>query len=129
MENHPRGKVARMSRGHALGRSGEDAAVAYLKRKKFLVVERGFRFHRGEIDIIAYDGDSLVFIEVKTRRDKMFGLPEESVTPAKQAQLRRVAEAYLMLNNLCQVPCRFDILSVSYDENKGYTIRHLENAF
>jgi putative endonuclease len=118
-----------MSRGHVLGRSGEDAAVAYLKRKKFSVVERGFRFHRGEIDIIAYEGDTLVFIEVKTRRDKIFGLPEESVTPAKQTQLRRVAEAYLTVNNLSQVACRFDILSVSYDEKEGYKIRHLENAF
>ncbi|MDH7511697.1 MAG: YraN family protein [Clostridiales bacterium] len=118
-----------MRNTHALGKSGEDAAVAYLKRKKFSLIERGFRFHRGEIDIIAYDGETLVFIEVKTRRDSMFGLPEESVTPAKQAQLRRVAEAYLMVNNLCHVPCRFDILSVSYDEKKGYKIRHLENAF
>lgn len=129
MEDDSRQEAARMSRSHALGRSGEEAAVAYLKRKKFSLVERGFRFHRGEIDIIAYDGDTLVFIEVKTRRDKVFGLPEESVTPAKQTQLRRVAEAYLTVNDLCDVPCRFDILSVSYDEKKGYEIRHLENAF
>lgn len=129
MENHSGQKAARLSRSHALGRSGEDAAVAYLKRKRFSVIERGFRFHRGEIDIIAYDSDTLVFIEVKTRRDKIFGLPEESVTPAKQTQLRRVAEAYLMVNNLGHVPCRFDILSVSFDEKQGYKIRHLENAF
>jgi putative endonuclease len=129
LENHSGQKEASMSRGHDLGRSGEDAAVVYLKRKKFSVVERGFRFHRGEIDIIAFDADTLVFIEVKTRRDKIFGLPEESVTPAKQTQLRRVAEAYLMVNNLFHVPCRFDILSISYDEKEGYKIRHLKNAF
>ncbi len=129
MEDDSRQKAARMRNTHGLGKSGEDAAVAYLKRKKFSLIERGFRFHRGEIDIIAYDGDTLVFIEVKTRRDDMFGLPEESVTQAKQAQLRRVAEAYLMVNRLCQVPCRFDVLSVSYDEKNGYKIRHLENAF
>jgi len=129
LEDNSGQKTARVSRSHALGRSGESAAVAYLKRKKFSVVERGFRFHRGEIDIIAYDRDTLVFIEVKTRRDKIFGLPEEAVTLAKQTQLRRVAEAYLMVNNLGHVPCRFDILSVSYDEKEGYKISHLENAF
>ncbi len=129
MENHSGQKSASLSSGHALGRSGEEAAVAYLRKKKFVIVERGFRFHRGEIDIIAYDGDTLVFIEVKTRRDKVFGLPEESVTPAKQAQVRRVAEAYLMIHNLHDVPCRFDILSISCDEKEGYQIRHLRNAF
>ncbi|MBM3284778.1 MAG: YraN family protein, partial [Candidatus Aminicenantes bacterium] len=84
-----------MSRSHALGRSGEQAAIDYLKSKKYSIVERGFRFHRGEIDIIAYDKNTLVFVEVKTRQSREFGLPEESVTPAKQAQLRRLAEAYL----------------------------------
>jgi len=118
-----------MSRGHALGRSGEQAAIEFLKKKHYSIVEQGFRFHRGEIDIIAYDRNTLVFVEVKTRQSRTFGLPEESVTPAKQAQLKRLAEAYLMVRHLSHVPCRFDILSVIPDEAGGYAIRHLKDAF
>jgi putative endonuclease len=118
-----------MSDNRALGRSGEEAAVAYLQKKKFKVVSRGFRFQRGEIDIIAYDGDVLVFVEVKTRRSPDFGPPEESVTPLKQRQIRRLAEAYLMLNGLGDVPCRFDILSLFSDGRQGYRVHHITDAF
>jgi len=118
-----------MSEARALGRSGEDVAVAYLQKKKFRVVCRGFRFHKGEIDIIARDRDTLVFIEVKTRRNQDFGRPEEAVTPLKQNQIRRLAEAYLALNNLADVPCRFDVLSLVWDEKDGPRIRHIRDAF
>lgn len=114
---------------HTLGTAGEEAAVRYLKKKKYRVVVHNFRFHRGEIDLIAYDRKTLVFFEVKTRRSLSFGLPEESVTPAKQRQIRKIAEAYLLTHNLRDVPCRFDILSVSFDERIGLDIRHFENAF
>jgi putative endonuclease len=118
-----------MSDNRALGRSGEEAAVIYLQKKKFRVVSRGFRFQRGEIDIIAYDKDVLVFVEVKTRRSPDFGPPEASVTPLKQRQIRRLAEAYLMLNGLGEVPCRFDILSLVSERPKGYRIEHITDAF
>lgn len=118
-----------MSEAHALGRSGEEAAVAYLQKKKYRVIGRGFRFHRGEIDIIAYDKDILVFVEVKTRRSPDFGRPEESVTPLKQQQVRKLAEAYLMVHDLGDIPCRFDILSLVSDGLKGYRIHHIPNAF
>jgi putative endonuclease len=118
-----------MSNARALGRSGEEAAVAYLQKKKFKVVCRGFRFHKGEIDIVAYDKGILVFVEVKTRRSPDFGRPEESVTPAKQHQIRKLAGAYLMLNGLGDVPCRFDILALVSDGQKGYRIRHIPDAF
>jgi len=114
---------------HTLGTAGEEAAARYLKKKKYRVVVHNFRFHRGEIDLIAYDRKTLVFFEVKTRRGMRFGLPEESVTPAKQQQIRKIAEAYLMTHNMRDVPCRFDILSVSFDERIGLDIRHFENAF
>jgi len=118
-----------MSNARALGMSGEEVAVAYLQKKKYRVVSRGFRFHRGEIDIIAYDRDILVFVEVKTRRSTNFGPPEESVTPLKQRQIRKLAEAYLMLNNLGDIACRFDILSLFSDGRLGYRIRHIPDAF
>ncbi len=119
-----------MSDARTLGLSGEDVAVAYLRKKKFRVVCRGFRFHRGEIDIIARDrDDTLVFIEVKTRRNRAFGRPEEAVTSFKQNQVRRLAEAYLAMNNLADVPCRFDVLSLVWDEKKGPLVRHIRDAF
>lgn len=115
----------------AFGRTGEDAAADYLGRCKYRVVERGFRLFRGEIDIIAYDGLTLVFIEVKTRRQEDFGLPEEAVNAAKQRQIRKVAEGYLMVKNLpeSRTPCRFDVLSVIPDDVRGFQVRHIKNAF
>lgn len=119
-----------MSEARALGRSGEDLAAAYLHRKKFKVICRGFRFHKGEIDIIARDRDgTLVFIEVKTRRREDFGRPEEAVTLPKQGQIRRLAEAYLSLNHLTGTPCRFDVLALVWDEKSGPRIRHIRDAF
>jgi putative endonuclease len=119
-----------MSEARALGQTGEDIAVSYLRQKKYRVVCRGFRFHKGEIDIIARDRDeTLVFIEVKTRRREVFGRPEEAVTSHKQNQIRRLAEAYLTVNNLSGVACRFDVLSLVWDERSGPRIRHIRDAF
>jgi putative endonuclease len=116
-------------RAYKLGKSGEDIAIEYLKRKKYKIVCKGFRFLRGEIDIIAYDGDALVFIEVKTRKNTQFSQPEESVTHAKRKQLRRVAQGYLLREHIQDVECRFDVLSLSYDEFKGYKVKHFVDAF
>jgi putative endonuclease len=118
-----------MSQAHQLGVSGEEAAVRYLEKKRFKIVTRGFRFHRGEIDVIAYDKDTLVFIEVKTRRNLEGGLPEEAVTPAKQAQIRKIAEAYLAMNRIGDVPCRFDVMSLLNEPGRGFAVRHIRDAF
>lgn len=119
-----------MKEARTLGRSGEDLAAAYLRRKKFRIICRGFRFHKGEIDIIARDRDgTIVFIEVKTRRRTDFGGPEEAVTLSKQGQIRRLAEAYLALNDLTGARCRFDVLALVWDEEQGPRIRHIRDAF
>ncbi len=112
-----------------LGRQGEEFAIGYLVRKKFEIVARGFRLHRGEIDIIAYDGSTLVFIEVKTRMNEEFGRPEEYVTEAKQRQIRKIAEGYLVKNGLTEAACRFDVLSLVYDEQEVFRIEHFRDAF
>jgi putative endonuclease len=112
-----------------LGREGEEAAVRFLKKKRFKIVERGFRMLRGEIDIIAYDRKTLVFVEVKSRSRAGFGAPEESVTFSKQDQLRKIAQGYLVKNRLGDIPCRFDVVSVSMNDDGRPTIRHFENAF
>lgn len=110
-----------------LGRDGEDLAVQFLRRKGYHIVERNFKFGRGEIDIIARDGKTLVFVEVKSRRSGRFGPPEEAVGRRKQRQLARLALAYIQRERLyLRVDCRFDVVAVSYEDQ---TIRLIRNAF
>ena len=116
-------------RPYDLGKSGEEIALHYLEDKKYKIIARGFRLFRGEIDIIAFDRKTLVFVEVKTRQSRDFGLPEESVTPSKQRQIRKIAQGFLAKNNFQDVECRFDVISLSFNENKGYSVRHIKNAF
>ena len=78
-----------------LGQRGEDLAVAHLEKRGYVVRERNWRCPAGEMDIVAEDGDCLVFVEVRTRRGRKYGTPEESVTPAKQTKLVEVAQTYL----------------------------------
>jgi putative endonuclease len=117
--------------GHALGREGEGLARRFLEKKGYRVVTTGYRLFRGEIDIIAYDRDVLVFVEVKTRRDTDLGRPEEAVTPAKQRQIRRIAQGYLMEKDLVEseIPCRFDVLAVMPAPDGTFAVTHYENAF
>jgi len=112
-----------------LGKAGEEVALKYLKRKKFKIIKKGFRLYKGEIDVIAYDRKTLVFVEVKTRRSSSFGLPEESVTTAKQRQIKKIAQGFMAFNNLENVECRFDVISLIFNKSDGYSIRHFKDAF
>jgi putative endonuclease len=112
-----------------LGRSGERAAVDLLRAKRFQIVETGWRFGRGEIDIVARDGPVLVFVEVKTRRGRAFGSPEEAVTAAKQRQIRKIAQAYLVRRRIRGVRCRFDVVAVETEPGRPPVLRHIPNAF
>ena len=114
---------------HELGKLGEKIASEYLKKKKYRIVEQGFRLFRGEIDLVAYDGETLVFIEVKTRGPESMGSPVESVNFRKQKQLRKIAEGYLVLNGISEVECRFDVISVLFDKNGEFSLTHFEDAF
>jgi putative endonuclease len=114
---------------HKLGKMGEEISQKYLQKKKFRIVAKGYRLYRGEIDLIAYDRNTLVFVEVKTRSRETLGLPEESVNIRKQRQIRKIAEGYLALNSLDEVECRFDVISLIFDENGSYTISHFKDAF
>lgn len=112
-----------------LGKSGEEVALRYLKKKNYKIVAKGFRLFRGEIDIIADDHKTLVFIEVKTRRSQNFGFPEESVTPSKRQQIRKIAQGFLTINKIREVECRFDVISLIKTEKNEYSLRHIKNAF
>lgn len=110
------------------GDRGEELALAFLRRRGFRIAETGYRHGRGEIDIVAYDGDVLVFCEVKARTNDQFGEPEYGVTRRKQLQIRKVAEAYLFEHGIRDHACRFDVVAVRFSGEKTI-VRYLRNAF
>ncbi len=78
-----------------IGRLGEDLAARYLQSQGYTILERNYRCQGGEIDLVAVEGSCLVFVEVRTRRSRRFGTPEESVTPWKKERLLRAAQSYV----------------------------------
>ena len=96
----------------SLGEKGEDLAISRLEGLRYKILERNFKCPLGEIDIVARDKNTLVFVEVKTRATKDFGGPAAAVNQRKQRQLSRVALVYLNQKNLHHVPARFDVVSV-----------------
>ncbi|MEN3027252.1 MAG: YraN family protein, partial [Chlorobiota bacterium] len=82
----------------------------------------------GEIDLVAYDGEVLVFVEVKARSSLRFGLPEEALTPRKQHQLVQAARAYRQQHALAEVPCRFDVIAIELWRTPP-RLRHYRDAF
>jgi putative endonuclease len=111
-----------------IGKKGEDKAVNYLKQKGYRILEQNFRAERGEIDIIALDQDTLVFIEVKTKRHDHFGEPETWVDKRKQAQIGKIAQAYLQQQDIVNMDCRFDVIGIVF-KNQSNEIRHFQDAF
>jgi putative endonuclease len=110
------------------GRVGEEIAADFLKRTGYEILEQNYFFNHGEIDIIAKEGNTLVFVEVKSRRSTAFGEPEESVTPKKQELLRRTAEGYVQQKNIGEIDCRFDVVSVMTKDGKA-DCKVLKNCF
>jgi putative endonuclease len=112
-----------------LGRLGENLAAEYLQNAGYKILARNYRQKCGEIDIIAQDRDTLVFIEVKTRKTLSFGPPFAAVTEKKQKQIGRVAQDYLCRNDLYNRPARFDVVSILIKDGKEPDIELLANAF
>jgi putative endonuclease len=114
----------------ALGQKGEDAAVRFLERQGLVVLARNLRSRLGEIDLIARDRATLVFVEVKARRGGPGGPPEAAVDARKRARLSRLALGYLGARRLGERSCRFDVVGVTLDEAGSVTdVRHLRHAF
>ncbi len=110
------------------GTIGEDLAVDFLQKKGYRILQRNYRFEHGEIDIVAEDGNALVFVEVKARRSKQFGEPEDAITPQKCEKIRATADGYLFENNIDDKECRFDVIAIDYQGDKT-EIRHIIDAF
>lgn|SRR5574344_1225459 len=109
---------------HILGVAGETTATQYLIDNGYKIIERNYKTYIGEVDIIAKIDDITVFVEVKDRETKRFGLPREAVTPYKQNKIRLVATQYLQKHRLIDSKVRFDVIEIL-----GGEITHLKNAF
>lgn len=112
----------------SLGSEGESLAVAYLERQRYRIVERNFRCRGGEIDIVARDGKTIVFVEVKTRKDTQYGPPQLAVTPFKQRQISKAALTWLAKNRQLEASARFDVISIMFSGEQPW-IEHIPNAF
>lgn len=113
----------------AIGNRGEDIAVAFLESKGFTILERNYTFERSEIDIIAQDDGTIVFVEVKLRRSTHFGRPEEFVDDKKIQYIYRAAEGWMYERCIQQVPVRFDVIAIIDTKNDQPQINHLIDAF
>jgi putative endonuclease len=112
----------------ALGKLGEDLACEELERRGYAILARRYRRRGGELDIVARDGQTVVFVEVKTREGCEFGAGAESVTLFKRRRIASVALDYMARHQLVECACRFDVVSIDMSE-KAPRIELYQNAF
>ena len=113
------------------GDKGEELAVEFLESEGYSIINRNYRYGKGEIDIIAKDPEQegLVFVEVKSRKSLEYGAPENAITRNKIKQLKRIAELYLYEKEINEILCRFDVITVMMLPNQKPQIEHFINAF
>ncbi len=112
-----------------LGQEGESAAEEYLRHKGYRIVARNLRSPVGELDLVAEDGQVLVFVEVKARRTDAFGGAIHAVHRRKQEKLIRLAVQYLARHHIKDRLCRFDVVLLQGTDTVGSQIEHIQNAF
>ncbi len=110
------------------GSEGEEEARVFLEQKGYRILERNWRYGQGEIDLIAQDGQVMVFVEVKTKKHEGFGEPEDWVSCRKQNQIGRLALGYLQKKDLEDVECRFDVVTVD-KTGPSSVVNHIKDAF
>mgnify|MGYP000862664561 FL=1 len=111
-----------------LGGQGENCAAAYLRKKGYRILEQNYSTRSGEIDIIAENGETLVFVEVKTRSSLRYGTPAEAVNFRKRNKIIQTASWYLRQRHMEYRPCRFDVIEI-YATGGLWTVRQIEGAF
>src|SRR5688572_17332252 len=114
---------------HSLGKMGEDLASAELQRRGYAVIARGYRTKYGEIDIVARDGETTVFVEVKTRAGDEFGGAAAAVTAWKQRRVAQMAMDYLARHSLHDTRCRFDVVTVDVVSGQAPRVQVYAHAF
>ncbi len=107
-----------------LGRAGEVKATEFLKQKGYKIIKTNFKTYVGEIDVIARDNDTVVFVEVKTRTGTEYGTPAQAVTAKKQEKYYKVASEFLQKEKLDDCACRFDVVEIENGQ-----INHIIDAF
>jgi putative endonuclease len=112
-----------------LGDKGERLAVRHLKKLGYRILARQSRSRIGEIDVVALDGECIVFVEVKTRSTQAAGHPSEAITFAKQQQLTRVALAWLKSRGLLERRARFDVVAITWGDGTNPVVEHYKSAF
>ena len=111
-----------------MGTKGEDSALRFLKHRGYRIIQRNYRCRFGEVDIIAADGDIIVFIEVKSRTSDAFGRPEEAVVTRKQQRISQTARHYLAVHDLVDRDARFDVVAIHFSPG-GETVELIQDAF
>ncbi|HJV64654.1 MAG TPA: YraN family protein [Geomonas sp.] len=111
------------------GEVGESIAATFLKGEGFSIVERNFRCVCGEVDIIAREGRTIVFVEVKCRKNNNYGPPQLAVTPFKQRQISKAALVWLSKKRLYDADARFDVVAIMLHRHDLPEIEHIRNAF
>lgn len=120
----------RFSPNQSLGQRGERAAERYLLKQGMVIVARGFQDKFGEIDLIAVDDATIVFVEVKTRTSDLAGQPAEAVDDLKQQHLTKTALGFLKWNRLTECRVRFDVIAITWpNDRRDPEIKHYDNAF
>ena len=112
----------------ALGKTGEDLACAELEKRGYEIIARRYRQRGGEIDIVARDGETTVFVEVKARDSHEFGDAAEAVTAHKRRRIARLATEYVTRHHLANCPCRFDVVAIHFDTGRPEILVY-QNAF
>ena len=118
-----------LNRQQIFGKKSETEAVKHLKKLGYKIIEKNYKTKIGEIDIIARDKDTLVFIEVKARNSAKFGNANQAVTSKKQKKISMVALQYLKSIKKSNAKARFDVVAVIKDKNKYYSVEIIKNAF
>jgi putative endonuclease len=122
--------LAKRFRKKTLGERGEDAAARYLQRQAYRLLARGLDSRLGELDIVAVDGRTIVFVEVKTRRSGQAGHPAEAIDPRKERRMTQAGLAYLKAQRLLDYPARFDVVAITWpSDDREPSIEHYKNAF
>lgn len=116
-------------RNKELGKRGENAAANFLYKRGYDIIDRNWECKFGEADIVARDGDCIVFVEVKTRKDVQKGFPSEAISSEKRSKYEKIALAFLKDYDAVDVPVRFDVISIVVIGPNRALIRHQINAF
>ena len=117
-----------MASHNELGKWGEDVAATYLERQGYTIMERDWKSGHRDLDIIALDGNTVVFVEVKTRRNRLFTEPEMAVDYQKIRNLQQAANHYIKYRHINQ-EVRFDVITVVGSMNETPSVEHIKDAF